>query len=501
MPELHEYIIEKRGDKWCLISKTTGKTLGCHPTREGAEAQERAIQAAKARRRQMAELHTIRGVEIFAAGEHNGDRYTEKDLDAMVEAFRELDFKPALKVGHAEKPGTPAYGYIDNLRRVGSKLVADFIDVPREIYEQIKRRGFDRVSAEIWWNLRRAGKVFKRVLKAVALLGAEVPAVAGLKPLREVVHDLDECERDVEMIYEQRLEVPDLDDNDDALPEDPANQTGTLSYELVRELCQDCAEKLHAMGLDSVTFQLGRMPAALRRGLCKKFGPDPGLFKRCMKSSLGGFSPADKEGFCAALHRACTGKWPADAHSIDDSEREGDDMADQAKIQEMEAQLAELSEKLKAYEQEKAEREQQLKRYEEEARKLREERRRERIEQKVSELKMPALRPYLRAVYEVLGDDELKVRFYANGKEPEERSAADVADELIAKINELTEPLLEMHSTTDGDKPAPSDDPIAEVDRRIEEYLKKHENASFEEAMRAVLDADPELKKAYADVA
>ena len=43
----HIYRIIKRGSKWCLIAKSTGKTLGCHATKEGAAAQEGAIKANK----------------------------------------------------------------------------------------------------------------------------------------------------------------------------------------------------------------------------------------------------------------------------------------------------------------------------------------------------------------------------------------------------------------------------------------------------------------------
>jgi uncharacterized protein len=39
--------IEQRGGKWVLLSKSTGKVLGTHPTKEAAEAQERAVQASK----------------------------------------------------------------------------------------------------------------------------------------------------------------------------------------------------------------------------------------------------------------------------------------------------------------------------------------------------------------------------------------------------------------------------------------------------------------------
>lgn len=132
-------------------------------------------------------MNTLTDIEIFSAGLHNGDTYTIEDLDAMVSAFDELDFKPPLKSGHVkDKPGMPALGWIANLRRSGSKLLADFTDMPAAVYDAIKRKAYDNVSAEIWWDLPRAGKTFKRALKAVALLGADIPAVAGLKPLHEM---------------------------------------------------------------------------------------------------------------------------------------------------------------------------------------------------------------------------------------------------------------------------------------------------------------------------
>jgi len=42
-------MIEKRGTKWVLLSKTTGRVLGTHPTKASAMKQERAIQISKAR--------------------------------------------------------------------------------------------------------------------------------------------------------------------------------------------------------------------------------------------------------------------------------------------------------------------------------------------------------------------------------------------------------------------------------------------------------------------
>lgn len=43
-------MIRKRGGEFALLSKKTGKTLGTHATRAGAEKQERAIQASKHKR-------------------------------------------------------------------------------------------------------------------------------------------------------------------------------------------------------------------------------------------------------------------------------------------------------------------------------------------------------------------------------------------------------------------------------------------------------------------
>lgn len=129
------------------------------------------------------DLFDLKDVEIFRTGVWNGDRYNVADLDDMVGNFGKVGFTPPIKLGHAEASGAPAHGWIRALRRIGDKLVADFHDLPKAVFKQIKRKQFGPVSSEIFWNLRRDGKVFKRVLKAVALLGAEIPAVSGLKPL------------------------------------------------------------------------------------------------------------------------------------------------------------------------------------------------------------------------------------------------------------------------------------------------------------------------------
>src|ERR1041385_3390850 len=47
IPEERDHHITHEDGKWVLRSKSTGKVLGTHPTKEAAEAQERAVQANK----------------------------------------------------------------------------------------------------------------------------------------------------------------------------------------------------------------------------------------------------------------------------------------------------------------------------------------------------------------------------------------------------------------------------------------------------------------------
>jgi len=112
-------------------------------------------------------------------------------LENMVIAFAKTKdkIKPFLKLGHnemqtlLEADGLPAAGWIENLRKVGSKLVADFVGVPKAIYELIKVGSYRTVSSEIYWNFGLDGEKYPYLLKAVAILGADIPAVSTLKDI------------------------------------------------------------------------------------------------------------------------------------------------------------------------------------------------------------------------------------------------------------------------------------------------------------------------------
>jgi hypothetical protein len=133
----------------------------------------------------MAEKETveIKSVEIFKTGTWHGDEYTTKDLDHIVESFNEKGFEAPVKLGHnneQEKDGQPSFGWIGRVFREGNKLLADLTDVPKRLGEAIKSKQYRQVSSEIIWNFKEG---MPRVLRAVALLGADIPEVKGLAPL------------------------------------------------------------------------------------------------------------------------------------------------------------------------------------------------------------------------------------------------------------------------------------------------------------------------------
>lgn len=137
----------------------------------------------------------ITGVEIFSAGTWNGDAYTVEDLNEMVRAFTEnsVGARPHLKIGHDPKQtvakelmksdGMPALGWIERLYVQGEKLVADFSDVPEKLFSLVQKKAYRKVSSEIFHNIKIGEKKYKKMLAAVALLGADMPGVMNLKDI------------------------------------------------------------------------------------------------------------------------------------------------------------------------------------------------------------------------------------------------------------------------------------------------------------------------------
>jgi len=141
-------------------------------------------------KKEFAETHEFEA-EVFTAGTHDGDVYTDEDLDDMVKNFGDLKgvIKPPIKLSHWNKmhkgpDGQPNLGVIKGLRKAGDKVLALFSEVPGVLYQAIKKNRYTRVSPELYWGFKHNGKKYNRVLSAVGILGADIPVVKGLADLQ-----------------------------------------------------------------------------------------------------------------------------------------------------------------------------------------------------------------------------------------------------------------------------------------------------------------------------
>lgn len=141
--------------------------------------------------------NNVLDAEIFAVGRWNKAWvFSASDLDQIVATFGALaaEHRVPLKFGHNDKQpltdGQPALGWVTQVWRKGEKLMARFEHVPDTIVNLIKQKSYRHVSVELDVDVQdRHGRKHKYVLSAVALLGADRPAVSTLADLDTFVDD------------------------------------------------------------------------------------------------------------------------------------------------------------------------------------------------------------------------------------------------------------------------------------------------------------------------
>lgn len=144
-------------------------------------------------------LETIPEMEIFRAGTHNGDEFTTEDLNNIAQNFHALngEVRPKLKITHRDEQetlgGLASYGdivdvYVKPHEDGSDRLYAKIENVPPEVTNMIRERRFPERSIEIYPEFKVGSKkdspLYKNVLKAIALLGHEMPAVTGMAPIK-----------------------------------------------------------------------------------------------------------------------------------------------------------------------------------------------------------------------------------------------------------------------------------------------------------------------------
>jgi hypothetical protein len=139
----------------------------------------------------------INKAHLFKAGKHPGQNaaditFGESDLDSIVEAFNAAgqSGRVPLKFGHNDQQaltdGQPALGWVSKIWREAGNLYGNFSDVPAAVYNAVRKGLYKFTSIELLKDAQYAGRTFPWMLDAVALLGADIPAVNGLEDLQRL---------------------------------------------------------------------------------------------------------------------------------------------------------------------------------------------------------------------------------------------------------------------------------------------------------------------------
>jgi hypothetical protein len=112
-------------------------------------------------------------IEVFRAGDYGKKgAYSESDLDAMIANYDPKTFEAPVVVGHPEID-SPAFGWVESLKRDGDTLLAKLKSVPVEFEELVKAGRYKKRSIKFATEPKLA-------LRHVGFLGAAPPEVQGL---------------------------------------------------------------------------------------------------------------------------------------------------------------------------------------------------------------------------------------------------------------------------------------------------------------------------------
>jgi len=132
----------------------------------------------------------LKNVEVFKSGTYKGVEFKNSALDKMVANFHYLKAfgkfpNVPVRADHPAIFGVGGVinrvgGYIADLRKVGTKLVADFRITNDEMWERIMEGTYISRSAEIGTYDDNEGTIYSPILFGVAWV--DIPAVEGLSP-------------------------------------------------------------------------------------------------------------------------------------------------------------------------------------------------------------------------------------------------------------------------------------------------------------------------------
>ncbi|WP_319414409.1 peptidase [uncultured Cohaesibacter sp.] len=126
--------------------------------------------------------------EIFRSGTHTTSKgqtlsFSQGDLDAIASGYNAETHQAPIVIGHP-KQDAPAYGWVKSVSVRGDRLVVEPDQLNAEFADLVKDGAFKKVSAA-FYAPKSAGNPTpgQYHLRHVGFLGAQPPAVKGLKPV------------------------------------------------------------------------------------------------------------------------------------------------------------------------------------------------------------------------------------------------------------------------------------------------------------------------------
>jgi len=115
---------------------------------------------------------------VLVGGKVQAINLTEQNIQEIVDLFDPAFLDAPITLDHV-KSG-PAFGWVEELKKENDILLASFKDVNPEFQEAVNKKQYKRISAEILLS-QETPKGTGAYLRAVTFLGANSPAVKGLK--------------------------------------------------------------------------------------------------------------------------------------------------------------------------------------------------------------------------------------------------------------------------------------------------------------------------------
>ena len=114
-------------------------------------------------------------IDIFKTGTHTDSKgrtnaFTHDDLDGIVASYSAGEHEAPVVIGHP-KDDSPAWGWVEGLRRTGDILQGKLRELAPEFVEWVKEGRYKKRSISLYPD---------NTLRHVGFLGAMPPAVKGL---------------------------------------------------------------------------------------------------------------------------------------------------------------------------------------------------------------------------------------------------------------------------------------------------------------------------------